>query len=85
MIYDVYERGESVDAPVILNEFADNTADADEAAAVFYNNEVYDADENTVRDLIVKIKLEKIELQIKNETDSSRISELVKERNYLKK
>lgn len=85
MIYDVYERGESVDAPVILNEFADNTADADEAAAVFYNNEVYDADEKTVRDLIVKIKLEKIELQIKNETDSSRISELVKERNYLKK
>ena len=85
MIYSAYERGESVDAPVILNEFANNTAEADEASAVFYNNEVYDADEKTVRDLIKKIKLEKIELQIKNETDSSRIGELVKVRNSLRK
>lgn len=83
IIYDVYERGETPDEAMILNDFNSNDAEANEASAVFYNLEIYSGDEETVKDLIYTIKLEKLQLEINNETDAQKLSELFKARQNL--
>lgn len=80
-----YDEGKMPDEAMILNDFSENPAEANEASEVFYNLEIYSGDEETVRDLINKIKLEKLELKINNETDAKRLGELFEERRTLLK
>lgn len=82
-IYDAYDKGIIPDEAMILNDFSSNDAEANEASAVFYNLEIYSGDEETVRDLIYTIKLEKLQLEINNETDAQKLSELFKARQNL--
>jgi len=81
-IYSLYEEESHIDIPMILNEFSDNGESASIASSVFYNNEVYNAEENAVYDLIRKIKLEKINLALRTEGSIARINELIKEKKY---
>lgn len=80
-IYALYDKGEYIDIPIILNEFSENGDEASIASSVFYNNEVYRTEDKAVYDLIRKIKLEKINLEIPN-SDISGFNELVKQKKY---
>ena len=82
-IYTAYNNGITPDEAMILNEFSSNPEESNEASAVFYNLEIYSGDEETVRDLIYKIKLEKLQLKINSETDAQKLSELFKDRQNL--
>ena len=82
-IYDIYEKGEKPEESMLLNQFSDNEDMIREATSVFYNMEVYDADEATVKDLLRGIELEKLNLQIAAEADLVRLSELIKKRTKL--
>lgn len=82
-IYDAYNSGTAPDEAMMLNDFSSDEAEMNEASAVFYNLEIYSGDEETVRDLIYTIKLEKLQLKINNETDAQKLSELFKARQEL--
>lgn len=82
-IYDIYENGDKPEESMLLNQFSDDENMIREATAVFYNMEIYDADENAVKDLLKGIELEKINLRIANEVDLVRLSELIKQRTNL--
>lgn len=78
MIYDSYENDTSPDGAMILNSFSGE--DVNEASAVFYNLEVYSGDEETVRELLYTIKLERLDIRINAETNASALAELFRER-----
>lgn len=84
-ICDAYDSGVMPDETMILNDFIGSEEEINEASAVFYNLEIYSGDEETVRDLIYKIKLEKLQLKINNETDAQKLSELFEARQSLLK
>ena len=69
---------------MILNEFSSSREEADEASAVFYNIEIYDADTAAAADLIYTIKLEKLNTEIASETDAAKLYELFKKQRELK-
>lgn len=80
-----YDEGKMPDEAMILNDFSENPDEANVASGVFYNLEIYSGDEETVRELINKIKLEKLQLKINNETDAKKLGELFEERQALLK
>ena len=82
IIYRSYDEGSYIDIPMILNEFADNPEKANVASAVFYNVEIYESQVKAVKDLIRKIKLEKINLALSREGNPSEFNRLVKEKKY---
>ena len=81
-IYSSYERDETPEPAMILNDFEGN--DLSSASEVFYNLEIYDGDEATVNDLLYTISLERLDLKIKNENNLAALSELYKERERIK-
>lgn len=81
-IYALYEEESYIDIPMILNEFSENSETASAASAVFYNNEVYNGEKEALYDLIKKIKLEKINIAMRTESDVHKIGELIKEKKY---
>ena len=82
-IYDCYESGRTPDEAMLLNEFSGDARLEDEASAVFYNMEIYDGDEITVRELLYNIRLERLQMKIDNEKDLIRLSEFMKEKETL--
>lgn len=82
-ICSAYDEGKMPDEAMILNDFSESPEEINEASEVFYNLEIYSGDEETARDLIYKIKLEKLQLKINNETDAKRLGELFEERQEL--
>ena len=80
-VYQCFENGETPEPALILNDFEGN--DLSTASGVFYNLEVYDGDEETVRELLHTIRLEKLDLKIKKETNPAELSKLFKERETL--
>lgn len=85
IIYDCYENDRVIDEAMILNEFSGNNINENEATTVFFNHEKYDGDEETVKELIKKIMLEKIKAQIENESDLARLNELFAQKRELEK
>lgn len=83
-LYELQENGQAIDESLILNEFCGNREEEDEASAVFYNLEQYDADDAAAIDLIYTIKLEKINMEIASESDAVRLNELFKAQRELK-
>lgn len=83
-LYDLQESGQAVEESLILNEFCGNREEENEASAVFYNIEQYDADEAAAKDLIYTIRLEKINMEIAGETDTVKLTELFKAQRELK-
>ena len=81
LIYDSYENGSAPDAAMILNSFSGS--DVSEASAVFYNLEVYSGDEETVKELLYTIKLERLDIRINAETNATALAELFREREKL--
>ncbi len=75
MIYSSWKEKKQPDPAVMASHF-----DTPEAAAVFYNMQVFDDETATVRELVRTIKTEKIQQEIRKETDPSRINELIKEK-----
>ncbi len=81
LLYDSFENGIEPEPAFILNEFSgDEISDVSE---VFYNMEIYSGDEETVRELLYTVKLEKLNIQINNETGAAKLSELFAERQKL--
>lgn len=80
-MYDTYEGGSSPDPAMMLNSFDGD--DVSEASEVFYNLEVYDGDEATVKELLYTIRLEKLNMRINTETNPEKLAELFKEREEL--
>lgn len=74
-IYDSWENGVQPSAALITSGF--DGAEANEAASVFYNMEIYEDDGKTVEELIKNIKLTKLREQIKQEKDPMKIRELL--------
>ncbi len=77
-IYEYYAEEMTPDPAMILNDF--NGDDISEASQVFYNLEVYSGDEETVRELLYTIKLEKIDIRINSETNAASLAQLFRER-----
>ena len=80
-MYDSYENGMSPDPAMMLNDFSDD--DLSEASEVFYNLEVYSGDEETVKELLYTIKLEKLNMRINAEADPTNLMDLFKQREEL--
>lgn len=83
-LYELQESGQAFEESMILNEFSSSREEADEASAVFYNIEIYDADTAAAADLIYTIKLEKLNTEIASETDAAKLYELFKKQRELK-
>ncbi|MDD6483306.1 MAG: DNA primase [Clostridiales bacterium] len=81
--YRSYEAGEQPEEAMILNEFSGNAQLENEASSVFYNMEIYNGDEATVRDLLNTVKLEKVKMQIDTEKDLAKLSALIAKREEL--
>lgn len=77
-IYECYAEEMTPDPAMILNDFSGD--DISEASEVFYNLEVYSGDEETVRELLYTIKLEKIDIRINSETNAVALAQLFTER-----
>lgn len=82
-IYDCYENGRTPDEAAILNEFSGDTQLENEASSVFYNMEIYSGDEQTVRELLYNIKLERLQMKIDGEKDLIKLSEFMREKETL--
>lgn len=82
-MYDCVKAGNAVDEAVILNEFSGDTNSENTAAAVFFNNEEYIDNDKTLYDLIYTIKLNRLELKMKEATDASEVFNLIKQKNNL--
>ena len=80
-MYVSYENGMSPDPAMMLNDFSGD--DLSEASEVFYNLEVYSGDEETVKELLYTIKLEKLNMHINAETDPTNLMDLFKQREEL--
>lgn len=80
-IYQSFENGETPEPAMILNDF--EGGDLSTASEVFYNLEVYDGDEATVKELLYTIRLERLDLKIKTETNPAELSKLFNERQML--
>ncbi|MCX7715704.1 MAG: DNA primase [Clostridia bacterium] len=75
MIYRAWDAGKEPEPAKMLLNFSGE--DLKDASCVFYNMEVYDDDEQTVIDLINHIKREKLQMQINQEKDPSKLKELL--------
>ncbi len=83
-IYDCYEKDDGIpEESMLLNEFSGDDDAIREITAVFYNMEIYDADEEALNELIWSMELERVILQINNETDPVRLNELIKKRTIM--
>lgn len=71
IIYDRRTRGEEPEAADILNEFNKTPEEVDEAAAVFYNQEIYSDKEMTAWELTKSILVGKIEQEMEESKDDS--------------
>ncbi len=83
-IYDCYEKDDGIpEESMLLNQFSGDENAIREITAVFYNMEVYDADEEALNELILSMELERVILQINNETDPVKLNELIKKRTQM--
>lgn len=80
-IYESFENGLSPEPAMILNGFGEDEVSA--ASEVFYNLEIYSGDEETVRELLYTIKLEKLNIRINDETNAAQLAELFKQHEQL--
>lgn len=80
-IYESFENGVSPEPAMILNGFGGDEINA--ASEVFYNMEIYSGDEETVRELLYTIKLEKLNIRINDETNAAQLAELFEQREQL--
>ncbi|MBO5505712.1 MAG: toprim domain-containing protein, partial [Clostridia bacterium] len=71
MVYNCYETGENIDPPLIINKFKDE--DADLVSQVFCNIETYKDEENTLKQLVNSIKVEKISIELEKATNENNV------------
>ena len=71
MVYNCYETGENIDPPLIINKFRDE--DADFVSQVFCNIETYKDEENTLKQLVNSIKVEKISIELEKATNENNV------------
>ena len=81
IIFEARDNNTLIEPSIILNEFTGS--DINYVSDIFYNLEEYKDNNKTLEELIKNIKLEKIEEQIRGETDTQKISELVLQRQRL--
>ncbi len=82
-MYGCANSGNPIDEAVILNEFSGDTDSENTAAAVFFNNEEYSDNDKTLYDLIYTIKLNKLDIRMKEATEPGEISDIIKQKNAL--
>ena len=78
IIYNCYETGETIDPPLIINKFSEK--DADFVSQIFCNIETYKDEDNTLKQLVNSIKIEKISTLLEkatNENDVVKVKELL--------
>lgn len=80
-IYQSFEKGIPPEPAMLLNDFKGDDLNA--ASEVFYNMEIYSGDEETVKELLYTIKLEKLNMRINEETNAAKLSELFGKREKL--
>lgn len=81
IIYNCYEAGENIDPPLIINKFYEK--DADFVSRIFCNIETYKDENNTLKQLVNNIKIEKISIELEkatNENDVVKVKELLTRR-----
>ena len=77
MIFEAKESGKLPEPSVIINAF--DGGDAQIAARIFYNNEIYSDEEKSINDLIIDLKKSKINKEINSTKDPVRLKELIEE------
>lgn len=82
-MYSSVNKGEEIDGAVILNGFSGDSDSENIAASIFFNNEEYADDDKTLYDLIYAVKLNELDIKMKEAADPGVISEIIKERNAL--
>ena len=81
IIYNCYDTGENIDPPLIINKFSEQ--DADFVSQIFCNIETYKDENNTLKQLVNNIKIEKISIELEkatNENDIMKVKELLSRR-----
>ncbi len=82
-IYESAAAGEEADPAAIINEFSGERESEDQAGAVFFNREEYSDDEQTLYDLIYKIKLDRLQSKINAAEQPEEIGRLLEEKTKL--
>ena len=81
IVYNCYDTGENIDPPLIINKFKEQ--DADFVSQIFCNIETYKDENNTLKQLVNNIKIEKISIELEkatNENDIMKVKELLSRR-----
>ena len=81
IIFEARDNNTLIEPSIILNEFTGS--DINYVSDIFYKLEEYKDNNKTLDELIKNIKLEKIDEQIRGETDTKKISNLVLQRQEL--
>ncbi len=83
-LYDAVKNGRQIDAGMILNDFSGDTEVENVAASVFFNNEEYSDNDETLFDLIYTVKINRIQTKTATATDPAEIKELINQERILK-
>ncbi len=83
-LYDAVKSGRQIDVGTVLNEFSGDTEVENVAASVFFNNEEYSDNDETLFDLIYTVKLNRIQTKTATATDPMEIMELINQERILK-
>ena len=82
-IYKSWESGKSPEVSVLVNIFSNDVDMQNEAASVFYNNEVYSADSAAISELLNSALLGKINAELSSCTDPLKMQQLITKRNEI--
>lgn len=83
-LYTRVKSNRPMDLGAILNEFSGDAEVENVAAAVFFNNEEYSDNDETLFDLIYTVKLNRIQTKTATATDPAEIMELINQEQALK-
>lgn len=77
MIYETADGGKPLEPSVMITAFEGDEAQI--AASVFYNNEVYSDEEKAIKELIIDLKKSRINREMQKTKDPAKLKELIEE------
>lgn len=83
MIYKAWSEGNTPEISVLVNEFSSDVDMQNEAASVFYNDEIYSEEDAAIEELLNSVILGKISAELKSCRDPQRMMQLIARKNEL--
>ncbi len=83
MIYNLWDSGKTPEESVLVNAFSNDVDMQNEAASVFYNNEIYSENSEAIHELLNSVIMGKITAELAVCSDPVRIRELIEKKSKL--